>query len=340
MSGSYLVLTEFVLALVFHSICVYRIVMLLYTKYQSQKAFSLYFMALLINWLITSSLLIPYEVYSAIVWRPQPDVKHASLPLFLIALPCHLFMAMLPVTLFFLTVDRICIIKFGANYGFNVKQTFKIGYFSSLIVCVCVNTAGFLMALPLPEYTECEIFGCILDSAVQFYLGWRAFCAIFNISSGIIFFYLLCRTNQLLLKQASQVKNSAGYQHFLRTNKANNILTSSAILSEFFLSFLPHFGPFLWEMIFGAGSSMGTGPLSEFMSSIEVFIFCITYSHALRIGMEHSSGVIGAETVGVRNRVVPVQSAFRASPSGIRTMGGMDRISTPPINYKDKVQRY
>uniref|UniRef100_A0A1I8BHH7 G_PROTEIN_RECEP_F1_2 domain-containing protein n=1 Tax=Meloidogyne hapla TaxID=6305 RepID=A0A1I8BHH7_MELHA len=295
MSGSYLVLAEFVIALVFHSISVYRILMILYTKFQSQKAFSLYFMALLVNWLITSSLLIPYEVYSAIVWRPQPgtqnssNVRHVSLTLFLFALPCHLFMAMLPVTLFFLTVDRIFIIKFGAHYGYKIKQIFKIAYFTSLFVCVCVNTTGFLLALPLPEYTECEIFGCILDSAVQFYLGWRVFCAIFNISSGIIFFFLLCRTNQHLLKQSSQLKNSAGYQHFLRTNKA----------------------------VFGPGSSMGTGPLSEFMSSIEVFIFCSIYSHVLRIGMEHSSGVIGAETVGIaRNQIAPAQSTFRASPSG------------------------
>jgi hypothetical protein len=109
----------------------------------------------------------------------------------------------------------------------------------------------------------CEIFGCILGPAVQFYLGWRAFCAIFNISSGVIFFALLFRSNRHLLVQASQFPNSASYRYFQRTNRAvcfhqqltnlayfqNNLITSVTILSEFFLSFLPHFGPFIWEKV-------------------------------------------------------------------------------------------
>ncbi|KAF7637799.1 hypothetical protein Mgra_00002773 [Meloidogyne graminicola] len=342
MSGSYLVLTEFVISLIFHLISFIRIILILKTKFQTKKSSTIYFISLLINWLIATILLIPYEVYSAIIWRPQLSVRHASLPLYLIALPCHLFLAMIPVTVFFLTIDRIFIIKFGANYGIKTMKLFKLIYFITLIICLFVNCTGFILALPLPEYTECEIFGCILDSTVQVYLGWRAFCAIFNISSGIIFFLLLFRTNQHLIKQANQLKNSISYQHFLKTNRANNLLTSSAILSEFFLSFLPHFGPFVWELIYGSGSSMGTGPISELMSSFEVFIFCSIYSHVLRIGMENSSGVIGAENIRVaKKQIAPAESAFRISPSGRRNTNaweGDQRIITPTINLNNQQQ--
>lgn len=70
MSGFYLVLTEFVLAFLFHSISIGRILLILKAKFTTQRDTSLYFFALLLNWLVAALLLLPYEGYGISVWRP------------------------------------------------------------------------------------------------------------------------------------------------------------------------------------------------------------------------------------------------------------------------------
>jgi hypothetical protein len=172
MSGSYLVLTEFVLAFLFHSISIGRIVMILKNKFKTHRETSLYFMALLINWLIVALLLLPYEGNGIAIWRPQtgrdpsflfnsfiyiyffPDLLYNGQLLYFIAMPAHIFLAMIPVSVFFVTADRICIIHFGASYGPKARTTLKWSYFCMLIICLGVNIAGFLSALPVPTKTS------------------------------------------------------------------------------------------------------------------------------------------------------------------------------------------
>uniref|UniRef100_A0A914GRZ9 G protein-coupled receptor n=1 Tax=Globodera rostochiensis TaxID=31243 RepID=A0A914GRZ9_GLORO len=280
MSGSYFVLAEFVLAVLFHSVAIIQILLILLSNVR--KNISLVFMALMANWLCAALFLLPYEMYAIIVWRPEHDVLHDGNVLFSVAMPAHLLLSSIPVSVFFLTIDRICIIRLGQYYG-------------TLVVGTMINLGGFLSAMPLAGETDCEIFGCILGASVQFYLGWRAFCAVFNTISGITFFIVFYRSNRKMAVVSGL--NSAG-QQIRRANRANNLLTSIAVISELFLSFLPHFVPFIWEKFFGAGSSLGTGPLSELMSSVEVLLFATIYSQLFSARVDTSvngsAGINGA----------------------------------------------
>uniref|UniRef100_A0A183C5V4 G_PROTEIN_RECEP_F1_2 domain-containing protein n=1 Tax=Globodera pallida TaxID=36090 RepID=A0A183C5V4_GLOPA len=292
MSGSYFVLAEFVLAMLFHSVAIIQILLILLSNVR--KSISLVFMALMANWLCAALFLLPYEIYAIIVWRFEHDVLHDGNVLFFVAMPAHLLLSSIPVSVFFLTIDRICIIRLGQYYGYQTKKKLKIAFFGTLMVGTMINLGGFLSAMPLAEETDCEIFGCILGASVQFYLGWRAFCAVFNTISGIAFFIVFYRSNRKMAVVSGL--NSAG-QQIRRANRANNLLTSIAVISELFLSFLPHFVPFIWEKFFGAGSSLGTGPLSELMSSVEVLLFATIYSQLFSARdntLVHGSGINGA----------------------------------------------
>ncbi|KAL3118862.1 hypothetical protein niasHT_008209 [Heterodera trifolii] len=276
MTGSYFVLAEFILAVIFHSVAIVQIFLIL--RSNVRKKISLFFMALLVNWFCAALLLLPYEIHAISVWRPTEGTLYNGATLFSIALPAHLLLSIIPMSVFFLAIDRICIIRFGHNYGYQIKRVLKLSFISALTVGILFNFIGMLSALPVPTKTECEIFGCILGTSVQLYLGWRAFCAILNTISGISFFAVFYRSNRKMASTAKML-NNAGQLQIRRANRANNLLTSVAIVSELFLSFLPHFLPFVWERIFGAGSSLGTGPLSELMSSIEALLFSSIYSH-------------------------------------------------------------
>ncbi|KAL3118867.1 hypothetical protein niasHT_008214 [Heterodera trifolii] len=276
MSGSYFVLAEFILAVIFHSVAIVQIFIIL--RSNVRKNISLFFTALFGNSFCAALLLLPYEIYSIIVWRPTEGALYDGATLFFIALPAHLLLSTIPMSVFFMTIDRICIILFELNYGSRIKRVLKRSFFCALSVGILFNFIEILSAMPVPTKTECEIFGCILGTSVQLYLGWRAFCAILNTISGILFFVVLYRSNR---KMASTTKmlNNAGQLQIRRANRVNNLLTSVAIVSELFISFLPHFLPFVCERVFGAGSSLGTGPLSELMNSFEVLLFSSIYSY-------------------------------------------------------------
>jgi len=82
------------------------------------------------------------------------ELSHNGQVLFFMALPCHIFLAMIPVSVFFLTLDRILIIRFAYNYGQRAKRMLMYSYVLILFICFCVCMYAFLSALPVENPTS------------------------------------------------------------------------------------------------------------------------------------------------------------------------------------------
>ncbi|CAK5082719.1 unnamed protein product [Meloidogyne enterolobii] len=211
----------------------------------------------------------------------------------------------------------------------------------------------------MPEQTKCEIFGCILGPAVEVYLGWRAICSVFNFSSGVLFCILLYKSNKKFmlggnLQQPFPATALVINEQRKKQQTKNNKLTMIAIVNEFFLAFIPHFGPFLWEKMFGPGSSMGTGPLSEFMSGLEVFIFASVFSSVLNSNTSNIKSTTQTlreektkQNIGqIRPSVFSIQSGWTGGGQngGVNNnniiRGSFNRVNTPlpPINNNERQQ--
>ncbi|KAF7634220.1 hypothetical protein Mgra_00006398 [Meloidogyne graminicola] len=273
MSGQFLTIFEFIIAFILHFSSLVRIGLIFKHKITKKKDMAFFLICLLLNWSIVCILLIPYECYGIIF------------NFIFYFFTCSYGISCNSCFCIFLTLDRILVI----TYGFAQRTNKLIIYLYVLIIFIGFGfcATGFMSALNnIPEKTKCEIFGCILGPSVEVYLGWRAICSIFNFSSGILFCILLYKSNKKLtlggnLQPFPATALVINEQRKKQQSK-NNKLTILAIVNEFFLAFIPHFGPFLWEKIFGQGSSMGTGPLSEFMSGLEVFIFVSVFSQVLK----------------------------------------------------------
>ena len=103
--------------------------------------------------------------------------------MFALGMPPHVFgLALIPVSVFYLTLERICIIRFPAYFNFQKPKILYVFY--ALTICVGVSTVsvGFYRAFLLlkPEmrihfrffcgqickFSACLINGCILGSYV------------------------------------------------------------------------------------------------------------------------------------------------------------------------------
>ena len=70
MSGHFLTIFEFIIALILHFLALIRIGLIFKHKIARKKELAPFLICLLINWIIVCSLLIPYEGYGIAVWRP------------------------------------------------------------------------------------------------------------------------------------------------------------------------------------------------------------------------------------------------------------------------------
>uniref|UniRef100_A0A914MWT1 Uncharacterized protein n=1 Tax=Meloidogyne incognita TaxID=6306 RepID=A0A914MWT1_MELIC len=359
MSGQFLTIFEFLIAFLLHSAALVRIGIIFKQKIERKKEMAPFLVCLLINWTFVCTLLIPYEGYGIAVWRPVEEIYHNSLTLFLIALPAHMALAAIPVSVFYLTLDRILVITYGFAVGQRTNKLVIYSYVLVILTGFGICTNGFISALNnMPEKTKCEIFGCILGPAVEVYLGWRAICSIFNFSSGLLFCILLYKSNKKFilggnLQQPFPATALVINEQRKKQQTKNNKLTMLAIVNEFFLAFIPHFGPFLWEKIFGPGSSMGTGPLSEFMSGLEVFIFASVFSSVLNSNNSNIKSTTQTlreektkQNIGqVRPSVFSIQSGWTGGgQNGVvnnnNIRGSFNRVNTPlpPINNNERQQ--
>ncbi|KAI1702545.1 hypothetical protein DdX_15444 [Ditylenchus destructor] len=261
MSNPYLVLGEYILSLGLNLTSLYRTSNVLFGQlvkrnFASQLGISKNLIALLLNWLLFTALLTPYEIYMIWVWRPQENLRNTTV-MFWLGTLAYSQQFSLPVSVFFLTLERILVIKFPLVHNARrQKYLFRI----SLVVYpifMIGNVAAYIPSLPMPpEKDSCSQFGCTLNKfGGDFYYYSRALCAL------------------------------------------NNFFTTFALCSEFLFEFVPNLAPVLLTKIIGKNPfATGFGPYALVLCSVEVFIFTYFYTTNLK-NMQKTNAVAPDNTI-------------------------------------------
>jgi hypothetical protein len=116
--------------------------------------------------------------------------------------PAHSLLSTIPLSMFFVTVDRLMAISLLTGYDSTKRRRLFALYTLLLTVFTTTALISFCQALPLPEYTQCWTHGCVEGGSLDLYLYWRVFCALVNCLLGLVFFRRLHLAHQVVVMSA------------------------------------------------------------------------------------------------------------------------------------------
>ncbi|KAI1706521.1 hypothetical protein DdX_12981 [Ditylenchus destructor] len=180
---------------------------------------------------------------ACILWAWQPSGVYMREPSFIFWMGIWnmLSIAALPVSVFFLTLDRILIISYPLRKIDRQRKILVIFCIATIAFSVLINLYGCLQELPLPQEIKCRVFACLFKKTGQaIFTVTRMAGGFINFIAGAYFFYKLWRVTQ-----ANKEANRAVY-HTASENannkSSNNKLNRMAVLiiaMELILNFVP-----------------------------------------------------------------------------------------------------
>ncbi|KAI1695433.1 serpentine type 7TM GPCR chemoreceptor srbc domain-containing protein [Ditylenchus destructor] len=200
----------------------------------------------------------------------------------------HSLGAAIPVTVFFLSVNRILIISYPVTFAKRHERFLLMIATTCIFGCVIVNFLNFVSSAFVYSYvpleTDCQVFACIADKtgSLSFYTESKFVSGAFNFVAGLI---LLFKVWKLRARQREQSEQGG------ETGKKANFIAILAIVTEFSFNFLPQFLVFLLSEIWHISAPTYAGPYNVFFTSVDSLISSLTYARILRPNTSNSSKI-------------------------------------------------
>ncbi|KAI1705027.1 serpentine type 7TM GPCR chemoreceptor srbc domain-containing protein [Ditylenchus destructor] len=176
--------------------------------------------------------------------------------------------AMIPISVFFLTIERLMTICFPMTYNNKKSRKFACFEVFTIIVCFAGNFVAFCTELPLsPKANSCITWACLfIKTGGVFYTYTKIIAGGLNSVSGAIFVFKFWQASKNAI---------VGFQS--NSRKANRVALL-VIFLEFFLNFVPQLATLLLYQIFGIVVGSIIGPYNLITASLDIFISSIVYS--------------------------------------------------------------
>ncbi|KAI1705028.1 serpentine type 7TM GPCR chemoreceptor srbc domain-containing protein [Ditylenchus destructor] len=274
----WLTLIEMVIGCIFYIISFYFIVRILYRIYKASKKgkWNLNVSPSLLIYYVCWAIQIPTgmvsNLYVLINWSPNMPENSTLNPyvMFWTSIITVCMSAIVPVSVFFLTVERVLHIRFPLAYNEQKTRKLAVVTVATLIICFVGNFIGFCLELPLsPKTASCQTWACLMiKTGGLVYTYTKIAAGLLSTISGIVFLYQFWRASRMI--------------HPLQTNqwasRKTNRIALLVIGLEFFLNFMPQMANMILFQVFGIVIGSYIGPYNLITASMDILISSIVYS--------------------------------------------------------------
>ncbi|KAF7634172.1 hypothetical protein Mgra_00006470 [Meloidogyne graminicola] len=283
-----LTLIEYFVAFIIYAISLQFIIRILYELFKRSKGFVLQetnglsnlLITNLICWAILMASALPHIFWMLIHWRPEGRLINPY-SVFWTTITTECMMAVIPYSIFFLTLDRIFCVKLLINYKENNKLRLLLLCVLTILAIFVLNMFAFVRIFPLPEETECNVFACLMTNGNITFITTKLLGGFMIIFSGAYFF-------ACLRKKSNSIKKQVYIQKMLKFRPDSLVILM--LCTELILNFTPQLTIFIIQVIIKQQIASTIGPINHFLNCFDALISVLTYRHTLRkfIGIENS----------------------------------------------------
>ncbi|KAI1712898.1 serpentine type 7TM GPCR chemoreceptor srbc domain-containing protein [Ditylenchus destructor] len=240
----------------------------------------------------------PFLAFMIADWRPYDKLRNGP-AMFWTGVLTHSCAASIPVTVFFLSVNRILFITYPVTFSERQQRTVLIAAIICIFGCAGVNflnfvASGFIFS-SVPAETDCQVFACIADKtgSLTLYTETKFVSGGLNFVAGLL---LLYKVWQLRVNQQQHNPDRGS-----EAGKKANFIAVLAIVTEFSFNFLPQFIVFLLSAFWHISAPTYAGPYNVFFTSVDSLISSSTYAKVLQPISKSQNSTVTVDNVPKRN---------------------------------------
>ncbi|KAI1709166.1 hypothetical protein Ddc_14003 [Ditylenchus destructor] len=219
----------------------------------------------LLTELVFTALSVPYYVYVIFWWRPVSNYDVRIL--YWLGMYSTFYLTLVPVPLFFVTLDRCIALKRPLQYNSWTHNWLSKASALSVLCVAIASTCAVLLELPLEidSLNNCQQFACIVVKSRNFFKFFRVVIEAMNLILGIYF----------LLSLRS-----------LSSNRVKNLIVRNTVIFDVCLNILPNYFDLFYSMITGNSSAVYLGQYVMLLGVLDAAL-CGTYYTVVFLRKQH-----------------------------------------------------